>query len=99
LGLRALDRHCRRIREPERQLDLRPIDTLMTDGVETASQLVEIIASLSDLERSMLVRRAVGISDRELYDTYGELVDVDKLVRQVVARVQGCPRSQDSNES
>jgi hypothetical protein len=99
LRLKAFDYRCQRLSEQARQLDPRPVATPMIDGAETAWQLVEIIDSLSGPEQSMLVRNAVGFSARELYETYGELVDFEELVGRVVARVQSSRRSVDSNES
>jgi hypothetical protein len=88
LRLRAFDCRCRRLSDEERPLHSSPVATPMTDGAETASPFFDIIDALSDEEREMLVRHAVGFSDRELYDTYGRAVDLEELVSRVVARVR-----------
>ena len=57
-------------------------------------RLVEILEDLNGEERSMLVRWAVGFSDRELVEVYGRLVDLEALVIRVVARLRSnrrCP--------
>lgn len=59
-------------------------------NAETASRLAEILDSLSPEERAILVRRAVGFSNRELEEVYGRLVDVEELVLRVVERVRSC---------
>ena len=98
LGLKIFDcRRRRRLSHGERNSDTHHAAIPTADGVaETAVRLVEILEDLNGEERSMLVRWAVGFSDRELVEVYGRLVDLEDLVIRVVARVRSngrCPEN------
>ena len=96
LELRTFDcRRCRRRSHGERNSETHHAAIPRAEGVaETAVRLVEILEDLNAEERSMLVRWAVGFSDRELVEVYGRLVDLEALVIRVVARLRSnrrCP--------
>jgi hypothetical protein len=56
---------------------------------ETNALLAEVVEDLSQVERSILIRKSAGFSDRELNEIYGtSLTELGELVKRLVGRVR-----------
>ena len=92
LGLRTFDcRRCGRASDEKNQPLVAPPEKKIRpeSDAETDEILAEALVDFSQDERSILIRKAAGFSDRELNEIYGRsLTELEELVKRLVDRVR-----------
>lgn len=97
LRLRTFD--CRRCRQVSERESDRPVPA--ESDAETNALLAEVVLGLSQIERSILIRKSAGFSDRELNELFGRsLEELEALVKRLVSSIRSiCHRPNEAGDT